>query len=64
MARKLRRSSDKVIAGVCAGIAERFDSDPTAIRVLWALLTVLTALIPGIITYIILWIVMPKGKRR
>ncbi len=58
--RKLLRGEDRVIAGVCSGIAERFDTDATAIRVLWALLTVFTAVLPGIIAYIICWIVIPK----
>jgi phage shock protein PspC (stress-responsive transcriptional regulator) len=62
MVKKLRRGRDVKIAGVCSGIAERFDTDPTAIRVLWALLTVFTAVLPGVIAYVICWIVMPKAQ--
>ncbi|PYT55787.1 MAG: hypothetical protein DMG43_01975 [Acidobacteria bacterium] len=53
----MRSSTDKKIAGVCAGLADYFDMDPTVIRVLW-LLTVLCAG-TGILAYIILWIVLP-----
>ena len=58
--KKLLRGEDRVIAGVCSGVADYFDVDPTAIRVVWALLTVLTAVIPGIVAYILCWIIMPE----
>jgi phage shock protein C len=60
MRKHLLRSKDGVIAGVCGGIAEYIDTDPTAIRVLWVVLTVFTALIPGIIAYLICWILIPE----
>ena len=53
----MRSSTDKKIAGVCAGLADYFDMDPTVIRVLW-LVAVLCAG-TGILAYIILWIVLP-----
>jgi phage shock protein C len=55
--RLMRSVRDKKIAGVCAGVAEYFDIDPTLVRVLW-----LVALIfggTGGLLYIILWIVLP-----
>lgn len=57
--RKLLRSKNKVVAGVLGGIANYFDIDPTAVRVVYALLTALTAF-SGIIIYFILWLVMPE----
>ncbi len=57
--RKLLRSKSKVVAGVLGGIANYFDIDPTAVRVVYALLTALTAF-SGIIIYFILWLVMPE----
>ncbi|MBP7768188.1 MAG: PspC domain-containing protein [Prevotella sp.] len=57
--RKLLRSKSKVVAGVLGGIADYFDIDPTAVRVVYALLTALTAF-SGIIIYFILWLVMPE----
>jgi len=62
MAKKLRRGHDRMIGGVCSGIAERYDTDATAVRLLWALLTVFTALVPGILIYVICWVVIPKPR--
>jgi phage shock protein C len=49
-----------MIAGVAGGLAEYFDTDPTLIRILFVLLTLLGFGGLGIITYIVLWIVMPE----
>jgi phage shock protein C len=57
--RKLTRSRDKMIAGVCGGIAEYFQMDPTLVRVLYVLVSILSAAFPGILAYIILMFVMP-----
>jgi len=54
-------STDKKIAGVCGGIAEYFDIDPTMFRLIYALATIFTTL-PGIVIYIILWVIMPKQQ--
>ena len=59
--RKLTRSNDRMIAGVCAGLAEYFGLDTTVVRVAYALLTVFTAF-SGVIVYLILMIVMPERK--
>ena len=58
--KKLYRSKDRIIAGVCGGLAEYFNIDQTVMRVLWVLLTVFTAVFPGIVAYIICWIVIPE----
>ena len=57
--KKLRRSQDRVIGGVCGGLAEYFGFDPTVVRVAFALLTFFTAF-SGIPVYLILWLVMPS----
>ena len=59
--RKLTRSNDRMIAGVCAGLAEYFGLDITVVRVAYALLTVFTAF-SGVIVYLILMIVMPERR--
>ena len=60
MEKKLYRSNtDKKLAGVCGGIAEYFNVDPTLIRLGWALVTLCTAGI-GIIGYIVCAVIMPK----
>jgi phage shock protein PspC (stress-responsive transcriptional regulator) len=49
-----------MIAGVCGGIAKSAGWDPTAVRVGYVLLSILSAGFPGILAYVILWAVMPK----
>ena len=61
--KKLTRSTNKILAGVCGGIAEFFDIDPTLIRVCYAALSVFSAAFPGLILYIILMLIMPKKDK-
>jgi phage shock protein C len=59
----LRRSADdRMIAGVCAGLAEYFGMDPTLVRVGYVLLSVLSVGFPGMLVYLILWLVIPERK--
>lgn len=59
----LRRSrKNNLIAGVCGGIAEWLGWDPTLVRILYVLISILSAAFPGFIVYIALWIVMPEGR--
>ena len=59
MEKKLYKSdSDKKICGVCGGIAEYFDIDPTVIRLIWVLAVLFAGC--GILAYIIAAIIMPK----
>jgi phage shock protein PspC (stress-responsive transcriptional regulator) len=55
--RLMRSSTDKKIGGVCAGLADYFDMDPTIIRVIWLLLLICAG--TGFLAYVILWIVLP-----
>jgi phage shock protein PspC (stress-responsive transcriptional regulator) len=59
--KRLYRSANRMIGGVCGGIAEYFDWDPTWVRLIYALLTIFTAF-SGIIVYLVLWIVMPDSS--
>ena len=59
MEKKLRRSRNSMIAGVCAGIAEYFNLDPTLVRVAYVILSAVSAGFPGLLLYIILILVMP-----
>ena len=59
--RLMRSALDKKIAGVCAGLADYFDTDPTIMRILWAFTTLATGLLPGILGYIVAWILMPEA---
>ena len=49
-----------MLGGVCAGIAEYFDLDPTLVRVLYVVLTIFSAAFPGLLLYIILLLLMPQ----
>ena len=62
--KKLTRSTNKMVAGVCAGIAEYFDLDPTLVRVVYAALSLFSAGSPGLLLYIILLIIMPQSDYR
>ncbi len=59
--KKLFRSrKNRVIAGVCGGVGEYFGVDPTIIRLLWVVFTLMGG--AGILAYIIAWIIIPEGK--
>lgn len=61
--RGIKRSRRNVmIAGVCGGIAEHFGWSVTATRVAYVLLSILSAAFPGILVYLILWIVLPQAE--
>ena len=60
--RRLARSNNRMIAGVCAGIADYFGWDITLVRIVYVIATFFTAFSGGIV-YLILWMVMPEVKR-
>jgi phage shock protein C len=53
-------SRNRMIAGVCGGIAEWLGWDVTLVRVLYVLVSILSVAFPGILAYLILWAVMPR----
>jgi phage shock protein C len=56
----LRRSaSNRMIAGVISGLADYFELDPTLLRALYVVVSIVSAAFPGILVYIILWMVIP-----
>ncbi len=62
MNKKLQRSStDSMLGGVCGGLANYFEFDPTLVRVAYVLLSVCTAF-SGVLAYILLMIIMPKEQ--
>lgn len=56
-----RSRRHRMIAGVCGGLAEWLGWSPTWVRLLYILISVLSAAFPGLIVYIILWVVVPKS---
>jgi len=59
--KKLTRSTNKILAGVCGGIAEYFDIDPTVVRILYVVLSFFSTCFPGLILYIIMLLIMPSA---
>jgi phage shock protein C len=58
----LRRSRrNRMIAGVCGGLAEWLGWDPTLVRVLYIVVSILSAAFPGLLVYFVLWLVMPEA---
>jgi len=61
--RLYRSNSNKMICGVCGGIAAYFGIDPTLVRVGWAILTLFSAGIGGVIAYIVAAVIIPDESR-
>src|SRR5262245_61427502 len=63
MKRLMRRPEQGKIAGICAGIAEYFDTDPTLVRLAWIILSIFPgAIVGGLVAYVAAWLVMPEVK--
>jgi phage shock protein PspC (stress-responsive transcriptional regulator) len=58
-----RSQSDRLIGGVCGGLARSLGWDPTLVRILYVLISILSAGFPGTLVYIILWIIMPQSEQ-
>ena len=61
MKRLFLSTSDKKLGGVCGGIAEYMELDPTIVRLLTVVLALFTAVIPVLIAYILAWIIVPRN---
>jgi len=61
--RLLRRSSqDRMIAGVMGGTAQYFGLDPNLLRIVYVLGSIISAAFPGILVYLLLWLVIPNDQ--
>ena len=58
---KLKRSKDRMIAGVCGGIAEWVGWKADKVRIVYVIVSILSVAFPGIIVYLLLWLVMPDA---
>ena len=58
----MRSREDRIIAGVCGGIAEWLGWSSTTVRILFVLISVLSAAFPGILVYVLLWLFMPERE--
>ena len=62
--KRLRRSrSNKMIGGVIGGLAEYYDFSPNGLRIIYVIVSVLSAAFPGILVYLILWLLMPLESK-
>jgi phage shock protein C len=61
MKRLYRSKKDRMLGGVCAGLGEHLDVDPTVIRLVWAVVTVLS-IGTGILVYLLAWIIIPEEE--
>ena len=59
MKRLYRSKKDRMLGGVCAGLGEHLDVDPTVIRLVWVVLTAIS-MGTGILVYILAWIIIPE----
>jgi phage shock protein C len=60
--RLYRSSSERMVAGVCGGFGEYFGIDPTVVRVIFVLATIVTAFLLGIAAYLALWLIIPSEE--
>jgi phage shock protein C len=61
--RLMRSATDKKIAGVCGGIAEYFNADPSVVRILVVLLTLASGFVFGIVAYLVAWVILPVAPK-
>jgi len=61
-AKRLTRSKEKMVAGVLAGLADYINIDPSILRILYVVLSIASIGFPGLIAYIIMWIIIPEDK--
>lgn len=62
MKRRLTRSNNRAIAGVCAGLAEWLGWDIALVRLLYLIFSIVSAGFPGVFVYLILWVIMPSDN--
>lgn len=61
MNKRLVKSQDKIVSGVCGGVADYFNLDPTVVRLGYVLLSICSSGFPGLIIYIVCALVMPEN---
>ncbi|MEC7119445.1 MAG: PspC domain-containing protein [Pseudomonadota bacterium] len=63
MAALQRSRQHRLVAGVMGGVAEHYGWNPTVLRLVFVLVSVFSAAVPGILIYLILWILMPNAPK-
>jgi phage shock protein C len=57
----IRSRADRKIAGVCAGLAEYLELDTSLVRILWFFITLACGVLPGVVAYVLGWIIIPEA---
>ena len=57
-----RSRNHKIVAGVCGGLADWLGWSPTLVRVLFVIASIASVAFPGLIVYIVMWVLMPKAE--
>ncbi len=63
MKRLYKSSTDKKLDGVCAGIAQYLNIDPTLVRLAWVVFSLFFAVVGGLIAYIVCALIMPRDNQ-
>jgi phage shock protein C len=58
--RLLRSRADRKVAGFCAGLGRYLDLDVTLVRLVWVLVTLMSGIFPGVVVYLLAWIIVPE----
>lgn len=61
--RLYRSDESKIVAGVCGGLGEYWNVDPTMLRLVWILVTIFTGLIPGLVAYFLAFLIIPPKPK-
>ena len=61
--RLARSRHHRMLGGVCGGLAEWIGWDPTVVRLIYVLVSIFSAAFPGMLVYVILWLIMPEADR-
>jgi len=61
MKRLFRSNTDKKLAGICGGLGEMLDVDPTVIRLVAVALAIITGVIPFLVGYVVAWLIVPPA---
>jgi len=60
MQRLYRSTKDRMLGGICGGIAEKFNWDPSLVRLGLVFLCLITGVIPLVLTYFVAWVIVPE----
>lgn len=58
--RLYRSNTNKIFAGICGGLGEYFNIDPTILRIIWLLVVIFTGIVPGLVAYILAIFIIPR----